>query len=294
MEKLSGGSLLVGLAEVVAKQVEGNALPLLKPIDEAQDQLAVFGSAAAKADVDARLVLEELMDAKVRMERDAVYQQNDWLKHDLASERKRTLVYKEMYEASEEKIVELEEENERQKEEIRSKDEEICRLKAIIQYETDNPRHQTIVQGSQYNNQKYNCTETETKERKVGNGDIGIETAKNITTYTLQEDSPTEKRGVMCGYFEEEKAKNYRYKKSIFDLNEELKIGFRAKNNMPSFVNKIKKWNNDGVLLFKGSNIRDIFDEFIYCYYDEGELTKEEVNKKYETFKKACSGWNPK
>jgi hypothetical protein len=97
------------MAEVVAKQVEGNALPLLKPIDEAQDQLAVIGTAVAKTEVDEKLIVEELMDTRARMDRDAVYQQNEWLKQELTDERSRKLVYKEKYEVSEERIVELEE-----------------------------------------------------------------------------------------------------------------------------------------------------------------------------------------
>jgi hypothetical protein len=95
-------------------------------------------------------------------------------------------------------------------------------------------------------------------------------------------------------YFVEEKAKNYRYGMTIEDLNEELKVGFRKKSGMPDFIRKISKWNNDGVLLFKGSGKRDIFDELIFCFYDEGELSEEELKQKWEAFRKASVSWTPK
>jgi hypothetical protein len=95
-------------------------------------------------------------------------------------------------------------------------------------------------------------------------------------------------------YFIEEKARNYRYGRTIEDLNEELRGGFRKKNGMPDFIKKISKWNNDGVLLFKGSGKRDIFDELIFCFYDEGELSEEELKQKWEAFRKASVSWTPK
>jgi hypothetical protein len=109
------------------------------------------------------------------------------------------------------------------------------------------------------------------------------------------EDSPKSfHRSKTCTYFVEQEASKYRYGRSIDDLNEELRVGFRKKSGMPAFIAKIMKWNSDGVLLFKGSNKRDIFDEFIFCYYDEGELSIEELKQRWEVFRKACVAWNPK
>lgn len=101
-------------------------------------------------------------------------------------------------------------------------------------------------------------------------------------------------RTKMCSYFVEEKAQNYRYGKTIDDLNEELRVGFRKMNKMPAFVEKLKKWNSDGVLQFRGSNKKDIFDELIFCFYEEGELSPEELKQKWDVFRKACAGWSPK
>ena len=63
---------------------------------------------------------------------------------------------------------------------------------------------------------------------------------------------------------------------------------------MPAFVEKLKKWNSDGVLQFRGSNKKDIFDELIFCFYEEGELSPEELKQKWDVFRKACAGWSPK
>jgi hypothetical protein len=98
----------------------------------------------------------------------------------------------------------------------------------------------------------------------------------------------------MFSYFVEEKAKNYRYGRVIEDLNEELRVGFRKKNKMPDFVEKIMKWNTDGILQFKGSNKKDVFEELIFCFYEEGELSDEELRQKWEAFRKASVSWIPK
>ena len=101
-------------------------------------------------------------------------------------------------------------------------------------------------------------------------------------------------RSRICSYFVEDKANNYRYKMTINDLNEELRVGFRKKSNMPNFVTKITRWNSDGVLQFTGSNKRDIFDEFMFCFYDEGELSADELQQKWDAFRKASVTWTPK
>lgn len=293
-------NLLDGLAEVVAKQVEGNALPLLKPIDETHPQLEVVGTAVAKLDVDARAVVEEMMDAQARMDRDAVYQQIEWYKQELKKERERTLVYKELFEKVVEEIEQKDEEIAEKDKVIEQKDEEIdelkkknIRLEAQLEYAKNNPQTTNIIQEVQINN---NTTEMHSG-RKVGEINMEEGGTREAVRYVKEKEevlAPSCKEQRIFGYFVEEKAKEYRYKRTIADLNEELRVGFRAKNGMPAFVNKLIKWNNDGVLAFKGSNIKDIFEELVYCFYDEGELSEEAKNKKYDTFKKACSGWNPK
>ena len=110
----------------------------------------------------------------------------------------------------------------------------------------------------------------------------------------LEDSTKSFHRSKTCTYFVEQEASKYRYGKSIDDLNEELRVGFRKKSGMPDFIRKISKWNSDGVLLFKGSNKRDIFDEFMFCYYDEGELSVEESRQKWEVFRKASVAWSPK
>lgn len=273
--------LFEGLAEVVAKQVEGNALPLLKPIDEAQDQLEVSGSAVAKTDVDARHVLEELMDAKVRMERDAVYQQNEWLKHDLASERKRTLVYKEKYEVSEEIIVELEERNERQKEEIRIKDEEITKLKAILEYLKENPQQLTIVL-SQYNNQTDNRSQVTVQEMVVKDNGVGVQTSKK-----KEEDNGvnTTEDIKICRFIVQERIMN----NTTYGRTEEERMDsynrliYRQSNKKFSlFVKFLKGENEKGNLKFDTQDLEEIYNHLLECY--------ETLHGNLRSFKDACHG----
>lgn len=275
MEKINGGNLLEGMAEVVAKQVEGNALPLLKPIDAAQDQLEVFGSAAAKADADARLVLEELMDARVRMDCDAVYQQNEWLKHDLDSERKRTLVYKEKYEASEEriveleeKIVELEEENERQKEEheekIRGKDEEITKLKAQLEWVKANPTiEQTFVLGNQYNTQEDKRSQVAIKEITVENGGAGVQVNEKKEENSVKDDIG------YCEYIEDDKVDQItRYGKTKEErLDYYNRIIYRAaQKDARAFAKFLKAEEGKGLIYFDGMAPSEIYAYFKEIY----------------------------
>ncbi len=289
-------NLFEGLAEVIAKQVDGNALPLLKPIDVAQDQLAVIGSAAAKADADARLVLEELMDARVRMDCDAVYQQNEWLKHDLDSERKRTLVYKEKYEASEEriveleeKIVELEEENERQKEEIRSKNEEICKLKAILDYLKENPQQLTIVL-SQYNNQTDKRSQVTVQEMVVKDNSVGVQTNE------AREEKNGEKDEVgICGYIECDKVKHDTTyglgmepeddEKRIECYNRALLNAFKKGGSRLKFLQTGEQL---GYLDFEGDGIAEIYNYLVDLIGCQPYT--------YSAFYKACTklGWRPR
>jgi hypothetical protein len=100
-------------------------------------------------------------------------------------------------------------------------------------------------------------------------------------------------RSKIFSYFVEEKAKSYRFGMTIKDLNEELRVSFRKRNAMPDFIRKMSKWNKDGVLLFTGSTKRDIFDELVFCFYDEGELSDEELRQKWEAFRKASVTWTP-
>lgn len=305
MEKINGGNLLEGMAEVVAKQVEGNALPLLKPIDAAQDQLEVFGSAAAKADADARLVLEELMDARVRMDCDAVYQQNEWLKHDLDSERKRTLVYKEKYEASEERIVELEGEIERQKEEyeekIRGKDEEICKLKAILDYLKENPQQLTIVLG-QYNNQTDKRSQVTVQETTIENDDDGMKTCDAVAD-KISEEIPIANAIEdikICRFIVQDKIKdNTTYGKTEEErIDTYNRIIYRESHRpFPQFCKFLKSQNDCGKMSYEvyEQDYQTIYDHFVECYGD--------LHANYTSFRNACKGvmngkptgfyWNP-
>lgn len=168
-------NLLDGLAEVVAKQVEGNALPLLKPIDETQAQLEVEGTAVAKLDVDARAVVEEMMDAHARIDRDAVYQQNEWYKQELKKEQERTLVYKELYEKGVEEIEQKDKVIEQKDEEIDELKTEIIRLKAQLEYAKNNPQTTNIIQGNQINNTTSKVhSETKIEEIKVEAEGTGV------------------------------------------------------------------------------------------------------------------------
>lgn len=277
--------LFEGLAEVVAKQVEGNALPLLKPIDEAQDQLEVSGSAVAKTDVDARHVLEELMDAKVRMERDAVYQQNEWLKHDLASERKRTLVYKEKYEASEEIIVELEERNERQKEEIRIKDEEIKKLRAQLEYAEKHPQSVTNVYGNQHNHLEDNRSQVAVKEIAVKDSVVGAKTCEKKEV----ENSVTDDIGY-CEYIEEDKVDQItRYGKTKEErLDKYNRVIYRSsQRDARTFAKFLKGEEGKGLVFFDGMAPSKIYAHFKEIY---GSLPYEEP-----AFRSACHyvKWQP-
>lgn len=267
MEKII--NLLEGMAEVVAKQVEGNALPLLKPIDEAQDQLAVIGTAVAKTEVDEKLIVEELMDTRARMDRDAVYQQNEWLKQELTDERSRKLVYKEKYEASEEriveleeKIVELEEENERQKEESRSKDEEICKLKAQLEWVKANPTiEQTFVLGNQYNTQEDKRSQVAIKEITVENGGAGVQVNEKKEENSVKDDIG------YCEYIEDDKVDQItRYGKTKEErLDYYNRIIYRAaQKDARAFAKFLKAEEGKGLIYFDG-----MVPSEIYAYFKE-------------------------
>lgn len=293
--------LFDGLAEAVARVVreDGSGTPILKLDSTRPCVYEVVGNAAAKTDVPMLEVeVDDGLNVRLELEdaRRVILMQKEWLK----KEASRTEMYKQKYEDSEAQLEEerLDREYERQAwdEERKRLEKKIIQLEAQLVWEKENPRNQTI--GVQINNttsevhsemkvDEMKVEEMKVEEMKVKEG-IGVEVLQ-----ALAQDIPAEKKRTMCGYFVEEKAINYRYKQNIEDLNEELRVNFRAKNSMPAFVSKVKTWNKDGVLAFKGSGIPDIFDEFIYCYYDEGELSEEDKRKKYDTFKKACSGWNP-
>lgn len=266
MEKINGGNLLEGMAEVVAKQVEGNALPLLKPIDEAQDQLAVIGTAVAKTEVDEKLIVEELMDTRTRMDRDAVYQQNEWLKQELTDERSRKLVYKEKYEASEERIVELEGEIERQKEEyeekIRGKDEEITKLKAQLEWVKANPTiEQTFVLGNQYNTQEDKRSQVAIKEITVENGGAGVQVNEKKEENSVKDDIG------YCEYIEDDKVDQItRYGKTKEErLDYYNRIIYRAaQKDARAFAKFLKAEEGKGLIYFDG-----MVPSEIYAYFKE-------------------------
>ena len=39
---------------------------------------------------------------------------------------------------------------------------------------------------------------------------------------------------------------------------------------------------------------KDVFEELIFCFYEEGELSDEELRQKWEAFRKASVSWIPK
>ena len=288
------GKLFDGLADAVAKVVREDAsgTPIMKLDCTRPCVYEVVGNAAAKTDVpmleveveDGFPVRLELEDARrvIQMQKEA----------------SRTEMYKQKYEDSEAQLEEerLDREDERQAwdEERKRLEKKIIQLEAQLAYAKENPQNQTIV----FNEQQTTSTEVHSEvkmEMKV----LGIKIEEQGAGTKPEKEECNEsgtkvERTHVCSYFVEEKANNYRYQKSLIDLDNELRIGFRAKNKMPAFVHKVQKWNNDGVLLFKGSDLHDIFDEFIYCYYDKGELTDKEIKEKWETFRKACVGWTPK
>lgn len=292
--------LFDGLADLIAKEIKKKHVQILKLNSQEPQSHAFVGNAAAKTEEFIEIdVAGLLMECWANND---THQLLENYKASLKKEEDRTEMWKSKYEEERDRRVDLEykledmetardEERRQWAEENKGLQEKVKELTIKLKCLEDHPQ-QLIVNMSESTQNAYR-NKFDIKDMKVENGGIGIETIPKTTASTLQEDSSTKKKREMCSYFEEEKAKEYRYKQSIEDLNEELRVSFRAKSNMPSFVNKIKVWKNDGVLAFKGSSIADIFDEFMYCYYDEGELSEDKINKKYETFKKACSNWNP-
>lgn len=305
-------NLLDGLAEVVAKQVEGNALPLLKPIDETQPQLEVEGTAVAKLDVDARAVVEEMMDAQARMDRDAVYQQIEWYKQELKKEKERTLVYKELYEKGVEEIEQKNEEIAEKDKVIEQKDEEIdelkkknIRLEAQLEYAKNNPQTTNIIQGDQINNNTSEVhSETKIEEIKVESGGTGVNGVPMQTESSCQEVEKKDKEDIeYCKYIQYDKVAldndwGLGYGETAEEKHKLAQKRYEAYNrHLMKLIQKADYKNlalacatgeKKGILNFKGENKTTVGKYF------QGLCTEKVF--KVDSFTRACYeiNWQPK
>ena len=299
---VNSSKLFEGIEEIIANVVLEDGVHILRlKSTEKTNLYEVVGNTAVKTD-EPLLETQLLEGMTVRVDLEQAHQLIERYKEESRRAWDRSEVYKHKYEDSESEKERIQDEYEEliraKNEELRAKDEEITKLKTLLEYEKDNPRNvNNYIQGSQYNIGSTNKPSQLIKEEL---GDFGVQNGDDITDKNTEE-VPTANSIEdikICRFIVIDKIKNH----TTYGRTEEERID--AYNRMiyresqkpfPKFVKFLKSENDCGNMSYNRKDYQFIYDHFVECY---GNL-----HANYISFRNACHGimngksngffWNP-
>lgn len=277
--KVDSGKLFEGLDEIVAKVVREGSVHVLKLKSTEQPNLyEIVGNTAVKAD-EPLLETQVLEGMTVRVKLEEAHQVIERYKEDLKKERARTAMYKEKYE---DVLCDKDCMQEEYEDELRSKDEEIKKIRAQLEYAEKHPQSVTYVQ-NQHNHLEDNRSQVAVQEMKVESGGVGVQqksTPKTVQTQQTDADAPHK----FCEFIVKDAAYKQKYQTDE-QFYEEFRLFFTNKTS-PDVVAYLRRKEGDGILNFKSLKPGDIYDQLVV------DLGKPKFDR--ATFVRNCSGWIPK